>query len=254
MEILNIENIDEDNIHLSNSDDISLAELVHNDLENDLMNLFEISDSNENMKSLDQNATVNFKNLSFWRKFLILMNKKFILYNTSIIILSFGLSFQSNFLFLFLKDYLHASGFLLGFLMLMSVLWELPFFFFGDKLLGFLGTKLMMVTSILSFIVRVLGYVIVPNGWWVIPFESLHGIIFSCLWIASVKYVSDISPPGLESTAQGIMNSGFIGVGFGIGSLIGGFIYRSYGPYFLYLLAAGSNILNLVLFYTTHSI
>ncbi len=66
--------------------------------------------------------------------------------------LGMGIAVIGNFLFLFLRTDLNASGLLLGVDMIFTVLLELPFFFFGKQLLQKIGIRWMMVASTASLI------------------------------------------------------------------------------------------------------
>jgi MFS family permease len=171
---------------------------------------------------------------SFWTSFKTLLSVQFIFFNVTVMMLGMGVAVIGNFLFIFLRTDLNASGLLLGVDMIFTVLLELPFFFFGKQLLEKIGIRWMMVASTASLVIRSFGYCIIPSAWWVLPFELFHGLMFAAFWTAGVQYASDIAPPGLEATAQGVFNASFSGLGLGIGAIIGGVVYQTLGPYILF--------------------
>ncbi len=63
-----------------------------------------------------------------------------------------GAAIIGNFLFIFLRQDLNASGLLLGVDMIFTILLELPFFFFGKQLLEKVGIRWMMVAAAASLI------------------------------------------------------------------------------------------------------
>ncbi len=76
----------------------------------------------------------------------------------------------------------------------------------------------------------------------------LHGPTFAGLWMASVAYVSEIAPPGLETTSQGILTGFVMGLGSMFGALLGGFLYDGYGFSMMYL-GAGIGIFVLMIIF-----
>ena len=62
-----------------------------------------------------------------------------------------------------------------------------------------------------------------------VTLQLLHGPTFATIWMAGVAYVSEIAPPGLENTAQGIFIGIVKGLGGALGAFIGGFLFQSVG-------------------------
>lgn len=84
---------------------------------------------------------------SFWTSFKNLLSVQFIFFNVTVVMLGVGAAIIGNFLFIFLRTDLNASGLLLGVDMIFTVLLELPFFFYGKQLLEKVGIRWMMVAS-----------------------------------------------------------------------------------------------------------
>eukprot|EP01119_Soliformovum_irregulare_P021636 TRINITY_DN7246_c0_g1_i1.p1 TRINITY_DN7246_c0_g1~~TRINITY_DN7246_c0_g1_i1.p1 ORF type:complete len:455 (+),score=85.32 TRINITY_DN7246_c0_g1_i1:90-1454(+) len=160
-------------------------------------------------------------------------------------------SIVSNFLFLFMREYLNAGDTLLGLSISITVIMELPFFFYSARLLRTLGIRGLIITSHVAYITRVIAYTIIPDPWWFLPIELLHGITFACLWAAVVEHASNIAPPGVEATAQGIMNAVFGGLGSGIGAIVGGVVYQRFGPIILFRASAIASSISLIWFLIT---
>ena len=90
----------------------------------------------------------------------------------------------ASFLFVYLQQ-LGGSDLLLGVCMIFTVLFELPFFFFGQQLIASVGMRGLLLSGMLSYIVRVSVYSFLRRGsfvWLVLLVEPLHGITFSCFW------------------------------------------------------------------------
>lgn len=94
------------------------------------------------------------------------------------------------FLFVYLMEHLYASASLCGMTVGVTVLFELPIFHYFPQLLKYAGHDILLLFSMTSFAIRSYGYAILtPKSVnWILPFESLHGISFACVLIASVDY------------------------------------------------------------------
>jgi len=162
-------------------------------------------------------------------------------------LLGAGLAVQGSYLFIFLSDYLKANGLLLGLCMIFSVLLEIPIYFYGETLISYYGYKKILLYSISGHLIRLFGYTLINSAWYVLPLEFLHGAISAAAGGAAVQYVSSISPKGLESTAQGILMSSY-SCGMFLGTLIGGYVFNTYGPYYLFKGTACVMIMGMLLF------
>ncbi|KAM9993698.1 hypothetical protein ACTFIZ_011674 [Dictyostelium cf. discoideum] len=158
----------------------------------------------------------------------------------------------SNFLFLFLKEHMNASNFLLGSTLPFTVVMELPFFFFGKQLLEKVGVTKMIIIGHSAYIIRLCLYNIFVidsiSPWFVLPIEVLHGIAFATLWGAGVEHSSQMAPKGYEAFYQGIFSGIYCGLGPGIGSIVGGFLYQHKSAFFLFRFTAIITIISLVVF------
>lgn len=152
-----------------------------------------------------------------------------------------------NFLFMFLRGNLEAPGLVLALAMGITVIMELPFFFYSKNMLHMIGIAGCTIVGHIALITRALSYSFLTNPWWVLPIEITHGIAFSCIWTAGVTYFGQIAPKGREATFQGIF-AGIWNVGGGIWSLVGGEIYYRYGPRMVFRFCVGAVTLSLLLY------
>lgn len=140
-----------------------------------------------------------------------------------------GASLIEGFLFIYLRNTLHASNSLLGASVALSVLFEIPIFMISHNLLVRFGAVTMIAASQLAFVVRVWSYSVIDNALWVCIVEPLHGISFGLLYSAGVQYSSAIVPPTQIASALSI----FFMVQFGIGGVFalacGGVLIDSVG-------------------------
>jgi len=192
------------------------------------------------------------KQLSFSLAFpQLITNPKMLFFMFTVFVLGMGNAVITNFLFLYLKS-MGATKTLLGLTITLTVTMEIPFFFFAKQLLNRLGIRLMFVTALSAYTIRVFAYTQLTNPWWVLPVELMHGVTFSMAWAAGVSYAVQIAPAELLATAQGLWNGVLGGLGPAVGRLIGGFVYDIYGPKILFGSFGGIMIVNLIIFLLTH--
>lgn len=139
---------------------------------------------------------------------------------------------------------------LLGMTSLAGITLEAPMFFFSKTILGKLGIPGTIMLAQSAMTVRVLSYSFLTQDtvWAVLAIELLHGICFATAWAAGVKFAGLIAPPGKAATSQGILNAVFSGLGPAVGCTVGGFLYTTYGPQFMFRVLAVLNFSGLVLF------
>lgn len=71
---------------------------------------------------------------------------------------------------------------------------------------------------------------IIPNPWWLIPIEIFgQGCTYALTYTCIVAYASFIAPPGATATVQALVIGMDDGIGFGIGSLLGGHMLTRLG-------------------------
>jgi len=154
-----------------------------------------------------------------------------------IIVFGMGIGVIDKLLFVFLTTELNASTTFCGVTVAVTVLIEIPLFFFGKKLLSFFGRDLLVGIAMAAYVVRVFGYTILTpeTKWMILVLEVLHGVGFSNVWMVSIDYSSDIVPQGWASTMQTFLRSLYLSVGAGVGAVCGGWLMQHFGARFMYM-------------------
>ena len=141
------------------------------------------------------------------------------------------------FLFLRLKG-LGASGPLLGAARFIMCAAEVPVFRVAGRLYKRLGTFWLLSLCQAAYVVRFVSYSLITNPVHVLPVELLHGCTFALTWSTALIFAEAISPPDSTAFVISIIEGAHWGVGTGLGALIGGFVYQSRGPVFLFSVCA----------------
>ncbi|RKP20180.1 hypothetical protein ROZALSC1DRAFT_21628 [Rozella allomycis CSF55] len=138
-----------------------------------------------------------------------------------------GISFSviSNYLFIFLSKRVGADTAILGISTPFSIALEVPTFYFSEYVIKRFGIAKMIFTTHLLMILRVVLYMFmpsfVPNAYYMLPIELLHGISYALLWSAAVAYVQNRAPKGLGSTFQGVLSTLWSNMSSSIGAVLG---------------------------------
>ncbi len=166
----------------------------------------------------------------------------------AVLITSMGASVVNSFLFLYMAD-LGATERLMGLSLTVATLSELPVFFFSGGLLRKIGARGLLLLAMGAYVVRLLAYSIMPNVWWTLPINLLHGLSFSGMWVAGVSYANVVAPKGFGATAQGLFTGVTMGIGAAAGAVLGGTLYDSVGPELMFRTAAVWVALGLLFFW-----
>jgi hypothetical protein len=141
----------------------------------------------------------------------------------SLFALSIGMSVVESLIFLYF-EFLGGSTMMCGLTVCVTVLFELPLFHYAPDFLERLGSTNMLQLGCLAYIVRVIGYSIIPqqHPYLVLFLEPLHGVTIGFASTSSVAFADEWVPMGYESSGQGFVS--MIGsLGQGVGLCIGGF-------------------------------
>ncbi len=100
---------------------------------------------------------------------------------------------------------------------------ELPFFFYGNKIVARFGIKRTLIFTMVVTAVRMLLYSQTANPTLAIIIGSSHGISLALYLVAMVSYVHRVVPSHLKSTGQSLIYTA-MAAGFCLGNLLTGYI------------------------------
>lgn len=146
-----------------------------------------------------------------------------------------GFSVFNNYLVLYLKSLGAGEGFL-GFLVGVSSLSELPFFFYSAHLMHKWSPRGLLLISYALLSLRCLLTSLLRQPTPAIIIQLLQGPTFSAGWAAGVAYADDTAPSQLSATAQSAFGAAQFGLAGAVGGLFGGHVYGALGAPFLFLL------------------
>lgn len=107
---------------------------------------------------------------------------------------------------------------------------EIIFFVFSGKIIKRIGYIHCLSLCFFNYAVRLYLISVITNPWYLVPIELfMQGASYALAYTCIVAYASAIAPPGTSATVQGLVAGMDDGLGFAIGSLIGGQLYKRIG-------------------------
>ncbi|XP_071447805.1 signal recognition particle subunit SRP72 [Hetaerina americana] len=118
-----------------------------------------------------------------------------------------------------------------------TLIGETVFFYLSGFILRLIGGKdgkhsyaRGLTLSLFSFAVRFALVSITTSPWHLLPIEAvMQGPTYALSYTAIVGYAANVSPPGASATMQGLVAGVDDGLGYAIGSLMGGVCYKYIG-------------------------
>jgi len=169
-----------------------------------------------------------------------------------VLCISSGQAVVDNMVFLFF-EFLGSSYTVMGLTVVLTVAFEIPIFQIAPYLLDKLGAGALLLLACLCYIVRAVGYTLIPQGHilYVLLLEPLHGVTYGCTQTAIVDFVAQAMPSGYEASGQGLAYL-FRGIGSVAGLFLGGWAEDTVGPRLMYRISSltvliGSTVFGLAL-------
>ncbi|XP_013195586.1 major facilitator superfamily domain-containing protein 6 isoform X2 [Amyelois transitella] len=111
-----------------------------------------------------------------------------------------------------------------------SFIGELLFFYYSGKIIKRWGYGTTLTFSLFCYGVRMALISIIQNPWHLVFIESImQGPTYALCYSTIVGYAAHVAPDGYSATVQGIVAGMDDGVGFALGSLVGGQLYSRAG-------------------------
>lgn len=146
----------------------------------------------------------------------------------SVFIMGSCWGFLESFLFIHLQK-LNAPNYLLGLTVTVGAFIGLPFLFGSEWFINKVGAVQLLLVALTVYFIRLVGYSLLENPWWCIPYELMEAFTLHLMWVATVRLAYQIAPPGMLATLQAVVGGLNFGVGRGFGSLVGGGVIVVYG-------------------------
>lgn len=190
----------------------------------------------EGVKPLKDNA---IKQKTDYKKdiALLLKDKQYVIFVICATMTFIGASATSSFL-INLLTLNGGTAEHLGYALFMQAGSEVPFMIMSAKLIKKFNIKFLIVFSLFAYIIKYIAPVLTTSVWGIVFLQSLQGISFGIFLTSAMKYITLISPDGLQNTATTLAVAVYGGVGNIAGNAIGGLIADNFGVKMVYILSA----------------
>lgn len=150
-----------------------------------------------------------------------------------------------TFLYISLEKDFHASRSFSGWMTIVSILSELPIFWYSDYIIASMGHYNMKVVAFGSLALRLLMLSVCSPS---LPFslhiiiasQLIHGINFGMFWVAASDAIYKLAPDHLLTSSMASLNMAYFTCGGTIGNYLWGWLYEwTGGVTSLYVCATG---------------
>ncbi len=141
-----------------------------------------------------------------------------------------GLAVAANnsFLFPFLKE-LGANEMLMGFILTLGTISEVPVLFFGNRLVKWFSPYRLFLLGTFVTGARFLLFALATSPALILILQVFGGLTFTAMWIGAVAYAYENAPAGFSATAQGLLSATVFGFGIAVGGFSGGLLLDAAG-------------------------
>lgn len=196
-------------------------------------------------KTLEEKQT-EMKYREVWR--FLFEHPRLLVFLGCVCFMGAGYVLISTFLFLFLKE-LGAPDILLGISITTTVIVEIPLFQFSKQLHARFTDRQIFSAAAIGWVVRVVGYSLLPDPWLVLFLEPLHGFTFGCMWLSGVHMLGSQFPKELATSSFGFLHAAAFGVGPIVGNIVGGYLYDTLGARWMFRVTAAVMAMMLCVFH-----
>ncbi|KAI7791256.1 major facilitator superfamily domain-containing protein 6-A [Triplophysa rosa] len=176
----------------------------------------------------EMQTNVQIEEFHFWDLMQLLCGVR---YSTVLFVawfMGFGYGFVFTFLYWHLED-LTGTTTLFGVCSVLSHISELAAYFTSHKFIELVGHIRVLYIGLACNTARYLYISYLTNAWSVLPMEVLQGLTHASVWAACISYLSAAVPPSQRTSAQGILQGLYLGLGRGCGAMIGGIFVNYFG-------------------------
>jgi PPP family 3-phenylpropionic acid transporter len=128
---------------------------------------------------------------------------------------------------------------LVGLAVTISTVSELPVMAASHWFLRSLGSRGALYVALLAMALRCFMYANIRTPDQALLIQLFHGLTYPLLWVAGIKFVGEMAPRGLGSTAQGLFSAMFMGIGTASGFYLCGLLIDKVGVFSMFNITGG---------------
>jgi MFS transporter, PPP family, 3-phenylpropionic acid transporter len=166
-------------------------------------------------------------------------------------VLGLGTSSYVNFLGLRMVEIGGAES-MIGIAWAANGLFEFPMMLLGPRLFGRWRYANVMQLGFFLYTLVWLFIAWAQSPWLLAAGAGMIGMCYGMLWVAAVNHANEAAPPGLSATAQALVGAAQSGIGWGLGSIMSGYLWDGFGGEAVFVAAALSAVVAGLLFWLGH--
>jgi PPP family 3-phenylpropionic acid transporter len=168
--------------------------------------------------------------------------RSYIAFLAAMVLLGIGTSGYVNFMGLHVLT-LGGTERTVGLAWAVNAMAEIPIMFLGGRWFGRFSYGRLIQIAFAGYLVVWLLLMRVQAPWQMVVCAYLVGSCYGTVWVAAVNYAAQAAPPGLSATAQALVGAANAGIGWGIGSVVAGYLWDARGGSAVFLAAAVAALL-----------
>lgn len=102
-------------------------------------------------------------------------------------------------------------------------IFEIPFFFFADRIIKRFTIEKTLFVAFSASVIRMLLYGLIQTPISILFVDILHGLSWSMFWVCCVEYVNQKIAPEWRATGQSFLWAVYLGGGYIVGNLLTGY-------------------------------
>ncbi|MEA3326016.1 MAG: MFS transporter [Chloroflexota bacterium] len=151
----------------------------------------------------------------------VIKNTKFLIFLIASVFIGATMGICSNFQTLSLQS-LGASAWLIGVIISIQALLEIPMMLVVPSLLKRLSMRCLILIGALMLPVRWLLYIFIKNPVWVIPTQIFNSIATISFLVVAIAFIDKLISPKWRATGQALYSTALWGTGGGLGIFLAG--------------------------------
>nr|XP_039265691.1 uncharacterized protein LOC120341273 [Styela clava] len=195
------------------------------------------------IKAASNTSKVRFKDIKE-----VLKRGKAIAFLVLVLFYGANIAVKEIYLFWLAEVKLNAPSSMLGISTFISTLLDIPFCLAAGSLIKRFGHTPIICFGMLIYSLQVILCGVITEPWHLILEEAPRGISWGLTWVVMCSYTAKISPLGLEASTMGITQATLWGIGYGVGALLGGIFFQTFGGDKMFLLFGAMSLCVSVLF------
>ncbi|KAL0268916.1 UNVERIFIED_CONTAM: hypothetical protein PYX00_010697 [Menopon gallinae] len=158
----------------------------------------------------------------------VMKNAEVLSLMASCFVLGSAWGYIESFLFWLLED-LGGNRSLMGITVTVGGLAGIPLLILSGPIINKIGHANVIFIGFIFYAIRLLGYSLIYDPYDCLYFEAMESITSSLAITAAITYAAKLSTTTTDGSIQGLIGGLYYGVGKGAGTLVGGYLMKSYG-------------------------